>query len=137
MSNIVSFLLLAALLILGWACGATPKKTGTATVIYAQAGQTVKEAVDSLPATGGTVILGPGIWTSGYGATDFIARPYITIQGSGMPGYNSPFTEMSGGTIVQGHLSASAGADYFSVGDLGVDAGPAYINANNGGVAMD
>jgi hypothetical protein len=102
-------------------------------VVYAQPGQTVKEAVDSLPPTGGTVVLGVGVWSSGY-TTDFITKPDVTIQGSGMPGYNSTYTAMSGGTIVQGNLLASTGADYFAVADLGVDAGPAYIDANNSGI---
>jgi hypothetical protein len=80
---------------------------------------------------------GIGTWSSGYNSTDLITKRHITIQGSGMPGYNSTFTAMRGGTIVQGHLPISTGADYFAVQDLGVDAGSAYINANNGGVAMD
>lgn len=102
----------------------------------AQPGQTVKEAVDSLPPEGGTVLLGLGVWSGGY-TTEFITKPNVTIQGSGIPGYNATYTAMSGGTIVQGNLSASTGADYFAVEDLGVDAGPAYINAHNGGVATD
>jgi hypothetical protein len=105
-------------------------------VVYAQPGQTVKEAIDSLPPTGGTVFLGIGTWSSGYAGTS-IAKPNITIQGSGMPTYNSTFTAMNGGTIVQGPLPASTGADYLTVEDLGVDAGSAYINASNGGVATD
>ena len=36
---------------------------------------------------------------------------------------NSDFTAMAGGTIVLGPLAASSGADYFTVQDLGVDAG--------------
>ena len=44
---------------------------------------------------------------------------------------------MSGGTIVLGQLLATSGADYFTVRDLGVDAGSAYINANNGGIATN
>ncbi len=106
-------------------------------IVYAQAGQTVKEAVESLPSSGGVVSLGIGTWSSGYGPTELITRPHITIQGSGIPAFNSSFTAMSGGTIVQGHLSASTGADYFTVKDLGVDTGRAYINANNGGMATD
>ncbi len=54
-----------------------------------------------------------------------------------MPGYNSTYTAMSGGTIVQGPLPASTGADYFTVEDLGIDAGSDYVNASNGGVATD
>jgi hypothetical protein len=132
MRNIFLALLSGGTLVVSLAC----MNNQNIPVVYAQAGQTVKEAVDSLPPTGGTVFLGMGTWNSGY-ATDFIAKPNITIQGSGMPGYNSTFTAMNGGTIVQGPLPASSGADYFTVEDLGVDAGSAYIDANNGGVATD
>src|ERR1700680_691187 len=58
--------------------------------------------------------LGIGVWNSGYISTS-ITRPHITIQGSGIAGYNSTFTAMSGGTIVQGQRPASTGADYFTV----------------------
>jgi hypothetical protein len=105
--------------------------------LQSQNSQTIKDLVDSLPPTGGIVSLGIGTWSSGYNSTDLITKPNITIQGSGMPGYNPTFTAMSGGTIVQGHLPASTGADYFTVTDLGVDAGPAYINGSNGGIATD
>jgi hypothetical protein len=140
MCEIVLRLLCGAALIVSLACETDPSSKDMSSkdmaVVYAQAGQTVKEAVDSLPPTGGTVVLGVGVWSSGY-TTNFITKPNITIQGSGRPGYNSAYTAMSGGTIVQGNLSASTGADYFAVEDLGVDAGPAYINAHNGGVATD
>jgi hypothetical protein len=83
------------------------------------------------------VVLGIGSWTSGYLSGAFISKPHITIRGLGMPGYYSDFTAMAGGTIVLGPLAASSGADYFTVQDLGVDAGQAYINANNGASPTD
>src|SRR5579863_394266 len=106
-------------------------------VVYAQVGQTIRELVDSLPPTGGTIVLGTGTWSSGYGSDGFISKPNITIQGSGRPGFNSEFTAMLGGTIVLGRLSVSTGANYFAVQDLGVDAGSVYINANNNGMPTD
>jgi hypothetical protein len=108
-----------------------------APVVYAQLGQTVKDLVDRLPPAGGTVILGVGVWPSGYNSDEFISKPKITIQGKGRPDFNSDFTAMAGGTVVLGRLPASTGANYFTVRDLGVDAGPAYINANNHGVPTD
>lgn len=136
----VLILLSGAAFIVSLACEKGPSSkdiTGSdIIVVYARAGQTVKEAVDSLPPTGGIVVLGVGVWSSGY-TTDLITKPNVTIRGSGIPGYNATYTAMNGGTIVQGNLSASTGADYFTVEDLGVDAGPAYINAHNGGVATD
>jgi len=145
MSKVTPLLLCEGVLVFSLACGSTPKTTcGTtlkntdanASIVYAQPGQTVKEAVDSLPQDGGTVCLGIGKWASGYNST-FISKQHVTIQGSGMPGYNPNFTAMSGGTIVQGQLSASSGADYLTVQDLGVDAGSSYINSENGGVATN
>jgi len=54
-----------------------------------------------------------------------------------MPGYNADFTAMRGGTIVQGVLPVSTGADYFTVRDLGVDAGSAYVDSNLNGSPSD
>jgi hypothetical protein len=128
---------LLSLCMCGCAARSNPNQpTVTGPVVYAQPGQTVKQAVDSLPSTGGTVILGLGSWSSGYVGT-LIARPNITIQGSGMPGYNSDFTAMVGGTIILGSLVASTGADYFTIRDLGVDAGQNFITNSNGGVPTD
>jgi len=135
--NVIQQLVAGGALILSVGCGKTLNGNDqTPAIVYAQPEQTVKEAVDSLPPAGGTVVLGLGVWNSGYISTS-IARPHITIQGSGIAGYNSTFTAMSGGTIVQGQLPASTGADYFTVQDLGVDAGAAFINAHNGGVATN
>jgi hypothetical protein len=108
-----------------------------APVLDARIGQSVKDVVDSLPASGGTVLLGSGVWLSGYNSGEFISKPNITIQGSGRPGFNSSFTAMSGGTIVLGQLPVSTGANFFAVRDLGVDAGSAYINSSNGSIATD
>ena len=138
MRNIVLFILSVGSVVVNVACGRTSNNSSAApSIVYAQPGQTVKAAVDILSPAGGTVVLGIGVWGSGYNSAEFIARPHITIQGAGIAGYNSTFTAMSGGTIVLGHLSASTGADYFTVQDLGVDAGSAYIDAHNGGVATD
>jgi hypothetical protein len=106
-------------------------------IVYTQPGQTLKQAVDSLPPSGGVVVLGIGTWTSGYLSGAFISKPNITIRGYGMPAYNSEFTAMTGGTIVLGPLAVSSGADHFTVQDLGVDAGQTYINGNNGGTPTD
>ena len=103
-------------------------------VAYAQIGQTVKEVVDSLPPTGGIVLLGAGAWPSGYNSDEFISKPNIQIVGYGRPDFNSDFTAMIGGTIILGQLAASPGANYLTVKHLGVDAGPSYIDANNCGV---
>jgi len=135
--NLVLAFLSAGALITSLACGTTQIRVQNGPIVYAKGGQTVKELVDSLPPTGGIVSLGIGAWSSGYNSTDLITKPNITIQGSGMPGYNSTFAGISGGTIVQGHLPASPGADYFTVTSLGVDVSPAYINASNGGIATD
>lgn len=127
-----------AVLIIATGCATSPNNFAddNPPIVHALPGQTVKQVVDSLPPAGGTVALGPGTWVSGYDI-DFISKRNVTIQGSGIPNYNSAFTAMSGGTIVLGRLAASTGADHFTVRDLGVDAGQEYINANNGGVPTD
>jgi hypothetical protein len=113
-------------------CGTSPSSF----TVRAQPGQTVK-VVDGLPPSGGVVILGHGAWPSGYGPTELISRPNLTIYGSGMAGYNSTFTALEGGKIVQGHLSISTGADYFTIENLGVDAGSDFIDSANGGIPTD
>src|SRR5579871_919677 len=121
-------------------CAANPNTNNNIpkpAIVHAQAGQTVKQAVDSLPSSGGVVVLGIGTWTSGYLHGNPISKPNVTIRGSAMPSYNSQFTAMTGGTIVLGPLTASSGADHFTVQDLGVDAGQAYINEQNGGMPAD
>jgi hypothetical protein len=106
-------------------------------VVFAQPGQTVKQLVDSLPADGGTVFLGPGTWQSGYGAGSVIIKPNVGIFGSGMPSYNSNYTALVGGTIILGTLPVTTGADHFELYDLGIDVGSDYVNAFLGGVATD
>lgn len=106
-------------------------------VIHAKPGQTLKQVIDSLPPNGGVAILDAGTWISGYQPGTFISKPNVTIQGSGMPQFNSEYTAMTGGTILLGPVGASTGADYFTVRDLGVDAGQNYIESQNAGVATD
>jgi hypothetical protein len=106
-------------------------------VIHAQPGQTLKQLVDSLPAAGGSVLLGPGTWESGYGAGSAITKPNVGIYGSAMPAYNANYTALVGGTIILGTLPVTTGADYFELQDLGIDVGSAYVNAFLGGVAED
>jgi hypothetical protein len=133
-----------ALILISGVCGcaggsASPgsQSQPPAATVQAKPGQTVKEVVDSLPQRGGTVILGLGTWLSGYDSSSAINRADITIQGSGKAGYNPAFTAMSGGTIIQGTLPSTTGADHLTVRDLGVDVGSDYINAKNEGVALD
>src|SRR3954453_23725334 len=116
----------------GMSAGAPPSAP-VPFVVTARAGQTVEEIIESLPASGGTVILGEGVWQMG-SPSYVITQPHITIKGAGMPGYNADFSAMVRGTIIQGVLLASAGSDYLSVSNLGVDVGSAYIH---GGAARD
>lgn len=106
-------------------------------VIHAVSGETLKQLIDSLPPTGGVVEMGLGTWVSGYQPGTVISKPNVTIQGAAMPQFNADYTAMVGGTILLGPIGVSTGADYFTVRDLGVDAGQVYINARNGGVPTD
>src|SRR5206468_1057890 len=94
--------------------------------------QAVARLIAANGSAGGTLILGPGIWQSG-GTS--ITAPNIHIQGSGMPRFNSGYTALSGGTIIQGSILASQGADNLWLRDLGVDDGSAYVSG--GGAASD
>ena len=99
---------------------------------------TVYQAILALNATtGGTVQLQLGTYTGGF--TTAVAQPHVTIQGSGRPGYNSLTapTALVGGTIILGTVSFIQGSDFVTVRDLGVDVGPAYVNAFLGGTPVD
>ena len=77
---------------------------------------------------GGTIIIPTGIIQSGgFSCT----VPNVTLIGSGRPGYNTGFTAMAGGTIIQGTVSASQGCNHFVVKNLGVDVGSAWVAAGN------
>jgi len=119
-------------------CASRPNVSSDSPVVRVGVpGQTLKQMIDSLPPTGGIVELGPGEWISGYQPGTVISKPNVTIKGAGMPQFNSDFTAMAGGTILLGPVGVSTGADYFTVKDLGVDAGQAYINGQNGGIPTD
>jgi hypothetical protein len=47
-------------------CGCGTRSNVTSATVYAAQGQTLKEMIDSLPLSGGVVVLGPGTWLSGY-----------------------------------------------------------------------
>jgi hypothetical protein len=103
--------------------------------IYATPGETVAHAVARLPVGGGKVIFDVGVYPTG---SVTISTPHIWLEGAGMPKYNSSTapTALTGGTVFQGHLGVIQGADYFVIRNAGVDGGPTWINANNGGVAI-
>lgn len=82
-------------------------------------------AVASLTnASGGTVLLGLGTYQSPTGG---ITQANIQMVGSGMPSYNSGYTALSGGTILQGVLGVSG--NYDKVQNLGIDVGSAFEGA--------
>src|SRR5260370_24700374 len=83
--------------------------------INCQAGETVNACVQRLPsngATGGTVMFSAGTYPSGYTGSDRITRANLTLQGAGMPHYNSKLTSLTGGTIITG--TPQVGSDYIS-----------------------
>lgn len=108
---------------------------------------TINAALDALPATGGTVKIGIG---------EFIVpdtskiKSNIWFAGSGMPHYDdtntvgglynigtTAITKMVGGTILHGFFLIPFNRNNVDMSDLGVDNGSAWVNANNGGVALD
>jgi hypothetical protein len=102
----------------------------TGNFINCQAGETVNACVQRLPsngATGGTVMFSAGTYPSGYTGSDRITRANLTLQGAGMPDYNSKLTALTGGTIITGTLPV--GADYFTARDLGVDVGSGVVGS--------
>ena len=91
-------------------------------------GETVKACVDKLASSfpqGGTLMFDTGVYPSGYQGSDRITTAHITLQGAGMPAYNSDLTALSGGTIITGTLPVVA--DYFAARDLGIDVGSQVV----------
>lgn len=109
-------------------------------VIAVEAGGDIEAAINSLPATGGTIQLKIGAYTSPYqntatSVTDVMSKANVTIIGAGAPEYNSDSTALVGGTIIKG--SFFFGADNFSIERLGIDAGSAFCAAEKAGIAQE
>ncbi len=84
-------------------------------------GASFGNAVSSLTnGSGGTLILGLGT----YASPTTISASNIRIVGSGMPEFNSGYTALTGGSIIQGVLQITG--NYDSVENLGIDAGSAF-----------
>lgn len=106
---------------------------GSTSVIYAAPGESVAHAVARLPAGGGEILFGLGVYPSGnFNCT----TANIYLQGVGASSYNSPTapTALTGGTILQGPTQGQQGCDNFLVKDLGVDCGSAWSAANGNAV---
>ena len=95
----------------------------------------IAAAVNSLPAAGGTVVFSAGTYVSPYLAASPLTKSGVTFQGAGMPGFNSGYTALENGTIIQGTLFYKASNCSFK--DLGIDVGSAVCTALNGGTAME
>jgi len=129
--------------------------TGTVSVgtmtIYGTTSMTIKQMVDELPSTGGTIILPVGTFRSGYECSvpgscvieystgllpTYLSKSNVTIIGSGMPSYSSDYSGFvsDSGTIIQGSFYIGD-ADNFSMSNVGIDVGYTFVNANYGGSA--
>jgi hypothetical protein len=108
---------------------------------------TINGALDALPSTGGIVDIGIGEFLVPDTAK---IKSDVWFRGSGMPSYNAvttvsgPFntsttaiTRMNGGTRLHGLFSIPYNRNNVDMSDLGVDNGSDWINANNGGTALD
>jgi hypothetical protein len=95
----------------------------------------ISAAVNSLPASGGIVVLPAGTFVSPYSTASPLTKSGVTFQGAGMPTFNSGYTALENGTIIQGTLNFKASDCSFK--DLGIDCGSAVCTALNGGAAME
>jgi hypothetical protein len=85
---------------------------------------------------GGTLMLSNSTYQTAYGTYAApMTKSYIKIRGSKMPAFNSGFTGLENGTIIQGGFIIKA--DYVEVEDFGVDSGSAVCAALYGGTARD
>lgn len=119
-------------------------------VLFPAPGTSLATAYNSLPSTGGTIILALGTYTSGLDTGTFISKPNVKIYGSGMPQPNCTLpctpTALTGGTIIQGEVdvagySSLGSAIGFEMHDLGIDVGSTvvtniYSGTPHNGLAM-
>jgi hypothetical protein len=97
----------------------------------------INTAVQSaFASTGGTLLLGPGTYTSGFpglsGGSTCWTQPNVWIKGSGQPFPNGTYAALTGGTMIQGTF-AIAGANNVHLTDLGIDNGTTV----NGGASIN
>ena len=108
---------------------ARPEWLGTATIA---------QTVATLSTSGGTVLLSNAVYRSGYeGGAATLSLPNIAIIGIRRPSYNTGFTALVNGSIIQGTFNAVAGANNLVIKNVGFDMGSAFVNASLGGVASD
>jgi hypothetical protein len=92
-------------------------------------------AVNAL-APGGSLLLSNSTYRTAYGTYAApMTKGNIKIKGTKMPSFNSGYTGLENGTIIQGGFIIKA--DYVEVTDLGVDSGSAVCTALYSGVAQE
>lgn len=111
----------------------------------------IRLAVDSLPSTGGTVLLADKVYPPSYdtalpayfnnrGGTpgvDYMIKPYVRIQGTRLPKYNITESALEKGSIIQGAFYVASEAQGFQADLIGVDSGIDVRNNVYGGVDHD
>jgi len=108
---------------------------------------TIDAALDALPSTGGIIKIGLGSFLSPTPSkikdnTKFFGsgKPYPNMTVTYIDEFTKPTitspTAMIGGTILQGLFNLN-NKNNIEIHDLGVDTGKTWIDANNGGVALD
>ena len=100
-------------------------------VVICPTTKTVAQCIALLPGAGGTVQFLSATYTSG--VSSCVTTPNVVLQGEGMPEFNSGYTALVGGTIINGGVSICA--SNVTVKDMGFDTGSAYIGG--GGTAAD
>ena len=101
-------------------------------VIFADQFDTLSDAVNSLPDTGGVVLLPGGVTEPHIGT---ITKKNVCIMGVGNPDFLADSTGLSGGSIVIGPLIVDA--DGFKFISAGVDSGSAVCNSRYAGEAQE
>lgn len=100
----------------------------------------IEAAVNSLPTEGGVIFFGADTYVSPYQGTYFgnpsiLTKKHVTFQGAGKPTFNSTYSALEGGTIIQGSLFFAA--DGMEFADLGLDVGEDFCVANYAGAPQE
>lgn len=100
---------------------------------YLSQANPIMAAINALPATGGTVLLGLRRYPPVHRTYDttYISKPNLSIVGVQMPSFSADCTKLEGGSIIEGKFNVWA--DNFSIENVGIDAGKFVVDKYFGG----
>ena len=89
----------------------------------------LRAAIESLPSTGGKIVVPEGIFESGDWTYDgnYMSTPNVAIIGEKMPTWNSDLSSLAGGSVIRGRFNVWA--HNFQIENIGFDMGKTYVES--------